>query len=308
MSTESRERQDPNGYRDFPMPEPLAASARAWLDRSVEQRGEPVPARRSATVMLVRPGDPDALHAGLEVFVLRRASSMAFAPGNLAFPGGGVDHRDAATDIPWAGPEPQLWAQMLGRDADSAKELVVAAAREVFEEAGVLLAGRPDGSVVADPAEALGGADPEEVRRALIAREIGFGQLLADHGLLLRSDLMRPRGWWTTPECEPRRFDTVFFLAALPRGQAADGRSTEAAHTAWVSPQAALAQHAAGHEVMLPPTIVMLEQLLQVSGVGPALAQRLPVRQVMPWPVEHTDRLWMRAPIDAAGHGVTTSR
>ena len=114
-------------YRDFPMPALLRGHAREWLDAG-GTIGEPAPAKPSATVMLLRPGE-----AGPEVFVLKRAATMAFAPNMLAFPGGGVDARDADPGVPWAGPGPQEWAS----------RLVIAAAREVFEECGVLLAG-PD--------------------------------------------------------------------------------------------------------------------------------------------------------------------
>lgn len=295
-------------YRDFPMPPPLVDSARTWLDRQQRGVGEPdvelVPARRSATVMLLR--GPDG-GAGVEVFVLRRAATMAFAPGNVAFPGGGVDHRDAEVDVPWAGPTLAQWAQVLDRDEATAQELVVAAAREVFEEAGVLLAGTADGDVIGEPASALPGVDVAQARQALINRRYSFGQFLAEHDLVLRSDLMRPRAWWTTPECEPRRFDTLFFAAALPAGQQADGRSTEAAHTAWVRPHLAIADYDAGREIMLPPTLVMLEQLAGARGVDQVLAEHPAIRQVMPWPAEHSGRLWMRAPLGSNGHGLPES-
>lgn len=280
-------------YRDFPMASPLAASAQAWLT----DPGTPaVPAKASATVMLLRPGE-----GGLEVFVIRRASSMVFAPNNLAFPGGGVDRADSAT-LRWAGPSPQEWAQALGQPLPLAQELVIAAAREVFEEAGVLLAGRDADQVVS--AQDLRATDTEAARQALIDRELGFAQFLAEHDLVLRTDLMRPRAWWTTPECEPRRYNTWFFAAALPAGQQADGWTSEASHAAWVRPDSAIADHDAGREIMLPPTRVMLEQLSGYSGVDQVLASSVPVRQVQPWPTEHSGRVWMRAPLGPDGHGL----
>lgn len=289
------------------MPEPLVDSAKAWLDREPSAGFEPVPAKRSATVMLLRPapGSGDD-QGGIEVFVLRRAASMAFAAGLIAFPGGGVDRRDADTGAPWVGPAAHEWAEALGRgqDAAAATELVVAAAREVFEEAGVLLAGTADGRVVGDPADALPGVDLAAARQALISREIAFTDFLAEHGLVLRTDLMRARAWWTTPECEPRRFDTAFFVAALPAGQEPDGRTTEASHTAWVRPHQAIADHDAGRAKTLPPTLVMLEQLARAATVEDVLAEQVSVRQVMPWPVEYDDKMWMRAPVGPNGHGL----
>jgi 8-oxo-dGTP pyrophosphatase MutT (NUDIX family) len=278
------------GYRDFPMPGSLGDSARAWLDGAAPH---PTPARPSATVMLLRE------RAGTEVFVLRRASTMRFAPDFVAFPGGGVDPRDSDPDVPWAGPRPQDWSVTLDTDQDRARKLVIAAAREVFEECGVLLAGGDDGTVVAD----LTGPAWDIEREALLAHEQSFGELLIRRRLVLRSDLLRLRGHWITPDCEPRRYDTRFFAARMPEGQVADDRSTEATRVRWVHPGAALADHRAGTEVMLPPTQVMLEQLAAAVSVQEFLDRSRPVSPVQPWPVEHDGALWMRAPVDGAGHG-----
>lgn len=276
-------------YRDFPMPPALVGSARAWLADPTP----PVAAKPSATVMLLR----DASH-GLEVFVLRRASSMPFAPDMLAFPGGGVDPRDGDPSVPWAGPRPEDWAELMALPVDRARELVIAAAREVFEECGVLLAG-PDPERLLDGS----GTDWSGERAGLLAREHSFGELLIRHQLVLRTDLMRLRARWTTPECEPRRYDTWFFAAGLPAGQLPDDASSEAAQVRWTTPARALADHAAGGEVMLPPTLVMIEQLSAHPDTATALAGQPPTPQVQPWPVEHSDATWMRAPIDESGHG-----
>src|ERR1700761_6993339 len=83
---------------------------------------------------------------GLEVFLMRRHSAMDFVAGVMVFPGGGVDDRDRNADIAWFGPEPSWWAQRLGVDTDLAEALVCAAARETFEESGVLFAGPADAS------------------------------------------------------------------------------------------------------------------------------------------------------------------
>src|SRR5690349_4134829 len=90
--------------------------------------------------------------AGVEVFMLRRVATMAFAPRMMVFPGGGVDTRDAEAHLPWAGPSPAEWAQLLRVDEARARELVAAAVREVFEECGVLLAGPSSDEVVDDVA------------------------------------------------------------------------------------------------------------------------------------------------------------
>src|SRR4051812_42600988 len=141
--------------------------------------------RQAATVLLLRDGDP-----GLEVYLLRRTKGMPFAGGMTAYPGGGVDPRDGDTETAWAGPTPDRWAAAFGCDERTARELVCAAVRETFEEAGVLLAGAADGlggagSVVPD----VSGEDWEEQRKALLSRELSLAELLAGRGLALRSDL-----------------------------------------------------------------------------------------------------------------------
>ena len=99
-----------------------------------------------------------------------------------------------------------------------ARALVCAAVRETFEEAGVLLAGAPDGGPVADPS----GPSWEADRAALVAGAVTLAELLSRRGLVLRADLLVPWARWITPEGEPRRFDARFFAAALPAGQRGD--------------------------------------------------------------------------------------
>lgn len=267
--------------RDFPLPELLRESARAWLDG---RAGEPVTPRQSATVMLLRE------RAGLEVFLLHRAPTMAFAPAMVAFPGGSVDPRDADPSLPWAGEDPEAWGRLLGCGPEEARVLVCAAARECFEECGVLLAGPDADSVVED----VSGEVWQEARRQVLDRQVSFAELLASRGLVLRTDLLAPRAHWTTPLCEPRRYDTRFLAAALPEGQLADDASTEASRARWVEPAHVLAEIEAGEEAALPPTVVMLEQLAAAPDLASVLAERVPVVHVLPEPVEHDGRLWMR--------------
>lgn len=237
----------------------------SWADRIralVNGRITPVDARRAATVLLLR----DAAD-GIEVHMLRRRTSMAFAGGVYAYPGGGVDPRDERP-VGWAGPPLKVWADRLGVDRpDAAQAIVCAAVRETFEEAGVLLAG-PDGdSVVADTT----GDDWEADRRALVARELSFADFLARRDLVLRSDLLGPWAHWTTPEFEERRYDTWFFLAALPEGQRTRDVSGEADHTVWTRPADAASGFDAGELLMMPPTIATLRALLPYGGVADAL-------------------------------------
>ena len=248
------------------------------------------PIRPAATVLLLRDGAD-----GLEVHLLRRTRGMPFAGGMTAYPGGGVDPRDGDTDVAWAGPPPSVWAGSLGCDERGARELVCAAVRETFEEAGVLLAGSPDGAgVVPD----VSGEEWEAQRQALLTRELSLAELLAVRGLALRSDLLRPFAHWITPPVEPRRYDTKFFAAALPVGQEARHVSGEADEASWLTPAAALAEMAAGTRPMLPPTVHTLGQLAAFPDVAAALAGSPPepLSPISPTFEETPDGRWAVLP------------
>ncbi|WP_089157478.1 NUDIX hydrolase [Micromonospora sp. NBS 11-29] len=232
--------------------------------------------RVAATVLLLRPAGGD----GFEVYLIRRLAAMTFG-GMYAFPGGGVDRSDSEAHLGWAGPGPTGWGERLRLDAAAAQAVVCAAAREVFEEAGVLLAGPDGGTVVGD----VSGDDWEAARQDLVGRRTGFADLLAGRGLTLRSDLLLPWSRWITPEFEPRRFDTYFFVALLPEGQRTRDVSGEADHTLWLRPADALARAEAGELTMLPPTMVTLAEVAaggDLSGVARAAARRDPGTPIMP--------------------------
>lgn len=235
-----------------------------WPDRiRALASGEltPVAPRRAASVLLLR----DAPE-GLAVHMLRRRASMAFAGGAYAYPGGSVDPRDERP-VGWAGPSRAQWAARLGTDEASAQAIVCAAVRETFEEAGVLLAGPSAEAIVADTT----GDDWEADRAALVARDLSFADFLARRGLVLRSDLLGGWARWITPEFETRRYDTWFFVAALPEGQRTRNASTEADHTVWVRPDEAAAGYDRGELMMLPPTISMLRDLQPYGSAGEVL-------------------------------------
>ena len=239
-------------------------------------------ARDASTVVLLR----DAV-GGPEVYLLRRAGTMAFAAGMYVFPGGSVDPRDSEPTEAWAGPSPVTWAGWLGCDEPLARALVRAAVRETFEESGVLLAG-PDAAGVVDDTT---GDDLESDRLALLDRSSSMAEMLERRGLVLRTDLMRPWARWITPEFEPKRFDTRFFVAAVPPGQLPRDVSSEADATAWLSVRAAVAGHDAGELAMLPPTIGSLREIAAHATVAAVLAAPRVVRPVLPRLVRHGDRI-----------------
>jgi 8-oxo-dGTP pyrophosphatase MutT (NUDIX family) len=237
-----------------------------WPDRiRALAAGAMVPAkpRRAATVMLLRDAD-----SGVEVHMLRRRTSMAFAAGAYAYPGGGVDPRDDDRLVRWAGPSREEWAARLGVPDKDAQAIVCAAVRETFEEAGVLLAGPARDTVVSDTT----GADWVADRQALIGRDLSFAEFLERRGLVLRSDLLGAWARWITPEFEPRRYDTWFFVAALPAGQRTSDDSSEADRTVWIRPERAASAYDQGELSMMPPTIASLRTLAAYGSVRGALA------------------------------------
>ena len=236
----------------------------------------PLPVRPAATVMLLRE-DPEGA-GGLAVFLMRRHAGMEFAAGTVVFPGGGVDDRDRNAEIAWAGPPPSWWAERFGTDTELAEALVCAAARETFEECGVLFAGPAD-----DPNGIVSDASVyRESRQALADRTLSFADLLSRENLVLRADLLRPWANWVTPEAErTRRYDTYFFVGVLPEGQRADGDNTESDRAEWTTPQAAIAEFEAGRCFLLPPTWTQLDSLIGRS-VADVLAVERQIVTVQP--------------------------
>ncbi len=235
----------------------------------------PVTPRGASTVVLLRE------HAGApRVYLLRRHLGMAFAAGMYAFPGGTVDPRDADRTVAWAGPSPAAWGARLSCDEVEARALVCAAVRETFEESGVLLAGYTEASLVSDTT----GDDWERDRAALVDRSLALADFLQQRGLVLRTDLLRVWAHWITPEFEPRRYDTRFFLAAMPVGQRTRDVSGEADKVTWMLPADAVTGVDEGSMAMLPPTYITLAELAQFTSVEQALeaAESRTIRMVLP--------------------------
>jgi 8-oxo-dGTP pyrophosphatase MutT (NUDIX family) len=229
----------------IPMPERLREAAANPPETVVEPRD-------AATIVVVRDGDE-----GIEAYLMRRQTSMAFAAGMYVFPGGGLMASDIELEVPWSGPDAAEWGRLFRCDTDLARGLVVAAVRETFEETGILLAG-PDGdTVVADTS----GADMQATRGALDEGELAFADFLTDHDLVLRADLLGAWAHWITPEFEPRRYDTRFFVAALPEGQRVGELSRESDRAVWAPLSRVLASVDAGEAAMMPPTIAACREV-----------------------------------------------
>jgi 8-oxo-dGTP pyrophosphatase MutT (NUDIX family) len=267
----------------IPLPGELAGRARDIL------AGHQAPAkpRDAATVMLLR-----SRQAGLEVYMLRRKATMAFAPGAYVFPGGSVDSRDADEQVAWTGPDAAEWGRIFDAPPSLARALVCAAVRETFEESGVLLAGESADSVVADTTSDQWEAD----RQALLDRSVSLAELLGRRGLVLRADLLRPWSRWITPVVEPRRYDTRFFAAALPAGQRTRDVGGEAAEVAWVRPAEALQAGKRGEIRLFPPTAVTMAELADCGAMDTALAGPRHVAPIIPEVQLREGAVWLTVP------------
>jgi 8-oxo-dGTP pyrophosphatase MutT (NUDIX family) len=227
-----------------------------------------VPVRSAATVMLVRDGD-----AGLEVFMMQRTHSAVFARGQYVFPGGKVDDADRASGFEpiCDGLDDRTASAKLGLERGGLA-WYVAAIREVFEEAGLLLARRGSSSEVVDL------ADPEladrynTARHAVHESERSFVDFCAAEHLQLLVDRLHLVDHWLTPIGERRRFDTRFFLCTAPPAQQPLHDDKETVASLWVRPADALDMWRAGELQMLPPTIASLRFLGQHGSAAEAVA------------------------------------
>lgn len=210
--------------------------------------------------------------SGFSVFLVRRHGKSGFMAGAHVFPGGTLDGNDRG------------WTRVVGRGAAEAAALLdeedpslalglhVAAVRETFEEAGVLLA---------DGTERI---DLPAARARLNAGE-SFGGLAEEHGLVLRLDHLFPWARWCTPVVERRRYDARFFLARAPGGQRAEHDRIEVTAGAWLTPSSALDEYRAGAIQLPPPTLRTLEQLRDIVSVDEAFGvarANAPPRVILP--------------------------
>jgi 8-oxo-dGTP pyrophosphatase MutT (NUDIX family) len=226
-----------------------------FLDAVTGDPAEPVPAHPAATTVLVRDSGP-----GIEVLLLQRHRRSGFVPGAFVFPGGRVDPADG---------DPRL-RRLVHGELPAAPPLAfrAAAVREVFEETGVLLACTAEGGPVPVP---LADARLAAAREQLLQDRATLGDVLEASDLRLEPARLLHFAHWITPLVERRRFDTHFFLAALPAGQQAVRDARESDAVAWLTPAAALERFRAGTLPMVFPTVHTLELLAGPATVGAAL-------------------------------------
>ncbi len=219
--------------------------------------------RPASSVILLRDGE-----LGPEVFMVERQRSARFVGGAHVFPGGRVDPDDSLAADLCIGLDDAAASRRLNVERGGLAHYV-AAIRECFEEAGVLLAYDADGGPIGgDGGHA--GAELEEARRALNAREVGFLDLARGQGWRLAVDRMHYWAHWITPEDSPIRFDTRFFLATVGADQSAAHDEGELAGSEWVRPLIALRKAELGEWTIIFPTLKNLITLLGFATVAEA--------------------------------------
>jgi 8-oxo-dGTP pyrophosphatase MutT (NUDIX family) len=270
--------------------------------------GETTPPVDAATILLLRDapreGGPGGGGAGVEVLLLERHIESDFAGGALVFPGGKVDpaDRELAADR-WSGVDPAAWRTALGVGSDEdALGLLVAAVRETFEEADVLLAtrrGRPvTDSDLAEPTFV-------EARRRLASREERFDwrAWLEEEDLVLDLGALALWSWWVTPAGNHKRFDTRFFVATLPSEQSAAHDDVEMTSLRWSRPRAALEAQRAGTMTVIYPTRKNLEALCDhetaAQAWGAADGGEVDQRRIEPTVVVVDDEVMVQHPYES---------
>jgi 8-oxo-dGTP pyrophosphatase MutT (NUDIX family) len=234
------------------------------------QSRHPAKPSPSATLILARQRIAD-----IEVFLLRRSAASRFMPGTYVFPGGNLEPEDMNTAF-WQD-HVDLAKDQLARTLDGGVgqmlPFAVAAIRETWEEAGLLLAGPVSGSASRDP---------------IGKRSTPFTRLIQDRGLGLSLSQLGRWHHWITPERMPRRYDTFFFVAPVGKNQHCRPDNRETVHGTWVTPQEALEKNDRGTLPLSPPTLVTLHQMLPFAGLDTLMAEA----RRRSWPAAIMPRLW----------------
>jgi 8-oxo-dGTP pyrophosphatase MutT (NUDIX family) len=275
---------------------PADALPAGFADRVRAGDFTPAEPRPAATVLLVRDsGD------GPEFLLLRRHGRSGFAAGAWVFPGGVVDDgdRELALVDRLDGPTPMQWAERLGvTDPAEAVAFVFAAVREAFEETGILLAR------LAEDATNPGGREGLEIaRRALLAEVVDLRQVLTTRSLRIAADQLLYLAHWITPEPEPRRYDTRFFLARVGADSVCTPHEGEMTESVWLTARGAVHFFESGSLKMLPPTVHTLRRLAgyeSVDSIFAALADA-PVPAIMPIMRVVPDGVTIEMPPEARG-------
>ena len=232
----------------------------------------------AATLIVMR----DAGRSAPELLMVTRTRSMAFAGGAMVFPGGRIDAQDHA----------------LGSDLPDGPARI-AAIRETLEECGLPAAIRP-----------LPEAEQAQHLQRALHEGAAVGDLLATHGLALDLHALTPFARWKPAFKQPRKFDTLFFLAEAPPGDwLLTPQPGECDSVEWISAAAVLDRIADGTASAIFPTVRNLERLALFSSLSKARehAAAHPLETITPWIEEEDGVKWLRIP-DHLGYPVTRER
>ena len=225
-------------------------------------KGVPATPRPASTVLLLREQP-----IGFEVFLLRRHQKSVFMAGNYVYPGGTVDKSDDNEEVLTHCVESPLeGTREAHRPGPDLLGYRIAAIRELFEEAGVLLAYRKDGT----PFRLSNESERERFfgyRKELNEGQITLLQLVVRENLLLALDHLYYYTHWITPEANPVRFDTRFFVARHPSGQEASPDLKETTDGIWIAPRPALDANIRGSVPLSPPTLKTLEDVARFDAL-----------------------------------------
>jgi 8-oxo-dGTP pyrophosphatase MutT (NUDIX family) len=239
----------------------------------------PIPA---ATIMLLRDGPK-----GLEVFMVVRHHQIDFASGALVFPGGKLDPQDE--DV-------RVLSRLASYPEMSAMQskLRAAAIREVFEESGILLARDAQGVAMSpDPVS-------DAWRAGLNKHSLTMGDIVTTGDLTLACDDMVHYSHWITPPMMPKRFDTHFYLARVPRGQIAEHDGHENVDSLWIRPKQVIEDAQSKTRTVIFPTLSNIVRLAQYDSVEAAFfgARALPIQPITPWSEKREDGRYVCIPKD----------
>lgn len=269
--------------KTHPIPTSQQDCARAWFDQGA---CDLAPAKPAAAVVFVRDGS-----RGVETFMTYRVKSPM---GRVAFPGG-LGVREDYAPVGWVGPGGEYWAKSFGlEDLGAATAVVVTAIRELFEEAGILLAGNNELSTI----ELTNGHECMISRQAVAQQEKIFADYLERRGLKIRADLLKPLARWQSPGFFHKRYDVHYFTCAVPVGQKPSLLADKGVWGRWVSARdlvASPASTALGDEIgqadtvgvplrelVTPGVMYLLEQLAEASGAVAFLSKRRQVSLYLP--------------------------
>ena len=249
-----------------------------------------VPPRPAATVVILRDGP-----SGLETFMVVRHHEIDFASGALVFPGGKVDKPDS--DPFWQDRAPQVGAA-------PEHAYWIAAARETFEEAGLLLARKRGAAALLsqqDTHRIIGAYRPR-----LLNNEGSFADLIRGEDLEIATDLMVHYAHWITPVGVPKRFDTHFLMVAAPADQLGAADGSESVDGLWISPARAIADGDAGRRTLVPATRMNLKKITPFGTVAEAMTvtRASKVVTVLPEVERRPDGRVVKIPIEA-GYGIS---